>query len=270
MPKIIIVEDDPMISEIYQKKFVDAGFEVLVSDSGEQTLTLVKNNKVDIILLDLLIPKMNGFEVIKTLRAGNFDPNIKIVVFSNLGQPEDRQKALQLGADGFLVKADYTPNDLVKEIMRLMNQYGEEKKNEMNGHKQKNGSSAGSPGIGVKKILMMEDEEVFREMFGGKLKQDGFDVTLAENGAVGVKEALEGTYDLFIIDMVMPAMTGDEIIARLKLEEKTKDVPIIVLSASLDEAAQKETEALGIAGFFVKTQIIPSELSRKVEETLNK
>jgi CheY-like chemotaxis protein len=176
-----------------------------------------------------------------------------------------------LGADGFLVKSDYTPNDLVKEIVRLMEQYKEEKKNEMNnGYKQKNNVSSESSNGGAKKILIIEDEAVFREMFGEKLKQDGFSVTCAENGAVGVKEALEGIYDLFIIDMIMPAMMGDEIIARLKLEDKTKNIPIIVLSASLDRMAQKEVEALGIEGFFVKTQIIPSELSRRVEAILNK
>ena len=115
---------------------------------------------------------------------------------------------------------------------------------------------------------MMEDEEVFREMFGEKLKADGFDVTFAENGALGVKEALTGDFDLYIIDMVMPAMTGSEIIAKLKLEEKTQHVPIIVFSASLDEKEQKGVEALGVNGFFVKTQIIPSELSKRVEEIL--
>ena len=98
MVKIIIVEDDPMISEVYQKKFTEAGFEVSTADSGEQTLNLAKKEKPDAILLDLVMSKMDGFEVIKRIRSGDFDGNIKIIVSSNLGQKEDQEKAMKLGA----------------------------------------------------------------------------------------------------------------------------------------------------------------------------
>ena len=268
MPKIIIVEDDPMISEIYEKKFTEAGFEVLTANAGDQVLTLAKKDGIDAILLDLIIPKMSGFDVIKALRSGDYNPNLKIVVFSNMGQSEDRQKALELGANGFLVKSEYTPNDLVKEISRLLNQYGEEERNEIKTNGSKNGSPKVPDGEKKKKILMMEDEAVFRDMFGEKLRQDGFLVDFAEDGAAGVKQAISGDYDLYIVDMVMPNITGDEVIAKLGLEEKTKNVPIVVLSASVDEKSQRGVEAMGVANFYIKTQIIPSELSRKVGELL--
>lgn len=266
MPKIIIAEDDPMISDIYVKKFSDVGFEVFTADAGDQVLNLAQKNNVDIVLLDLIIPKINGFEVIKKLRTEKYNPHIKIVVFSNLSQGEDKKKAMELGADGFLVKADYAPNELVREISRYLNQFSEEKKNEI----KLNGNNGDSPSTNgnVKKILMMEDEEVFRDMFGEKLKSDGYQVTFAENGALGVKEALAGDYDLYIVDMIMPAMTGDEIVAKLKLEDKTKNIPIIVLSASVDENTQRGVESMGVESFFVKTQLIPSELSKRVEEIL--
>ena len=119
-----------------------------------------------------------------------------------------------------------------------------------------------------KKILIIEDQEVFIEMFGGKLEQDGFKITSARNGAWGIKEATEKNFDLLIIDMVMPAMNGEEVVAKLKLEEKTKNIPIIMLSASVDEETQKRVERMGVQAFFVKTRIIPSELSQKVQEIL--
>lgn len=119
-----------------------------------------------------------------------------------------------------------------------------------------------------KRILIIEDQEVFIEMFGSKLKQDGFAVHSAKNGAWGLKEALAGDFDLLIIDMVMPAMNGDEIVARLKNEEKTKHTPIIILSASVDEETQRGVEQMGVDAFFVKTRITPSDLSRKARELL--
>lgn len=120
----------------------------------------------------------------------------------------------------------------------------------------------------AKKILLIEDEEIFIEMFGDRLKQDGYEIESARNGAWGIKEALKNSFDLFIIDMVMPAMTGEEMIARLKLEDNTKNVPIIVLSASVDYETQKRVEGMGINEFLIKTHITPSDLAEKVAEIL--
>lgn len=267
MTNIIIVEDDPMISEIYQKKFSDSGFHVMVAESGDQALALAKKEKVDVVLLDLIMPKMNGFEVIEALRSGDYDKNIKIIIFSNLNQKEDHDKAMKLGANGFILKADYTPSALVKEVERLMNQYGEVERNEllMRGDKSViNKMTAG------KRVLIIEDENIFIEMFGDKLKQDGYEVEAANNGAWGLKEAMAKNFDIFVIDMVMPAMNGDEIVAKLKQEEATKNVPIIVLSASVDQEVEKKVMALGADAFYVKTQIIPSQLSKKVAELLSR
>jgi len=269
MIKIIIVEDDPMISEIYQKKFLDSGFEVFMATTGEQALNIAKEEKIDVVMTDLIMPKMDGLGVIENLRNGEYDPNIRIIVTSNLSQREDREKALQLGANGFVAKSDYSPSDLVKEIQRLLNQYQQQGVNEIKIQAQ--AAAAGEDkSINKKKILMIEDEEIFIDMFGEKLRQDNFVVDSARNGAWGFKEAMKGDYDLFIIDMVMPAMTGDEIVAKLKMEDKTKDIPIIVLSASVDDDVANKVKDMGIQEFYVKTKITPSELSSKIEEILSK
>jgi CheY-like chemotaxis protein len=269
MTKIVIVEDDPMISEIYQKKFVEAGFEVMAVAAGDQVLEAVKNQKVDLVLLDLMMPKMDGFEVISHLRDGSYDSEIKIIVSSNLSQREDRERCIKLGADGFVTKSDYTPSELVKEIQRLLDIFEEEKKNaarRLNGNKNTFGD------VKPKKILMIEDEEVFIDMFGGKLKQDGFEVDFARNGVVGIKEALKGDYDLYIIDMITPAMTGAEIIEKLKSDDHTKNVPIFAYSASTsnDDDIIKRVKELGVSEVHSKTQIIPSQLSKKVAEVLSR
>jgi DNA-binding response OmpR family regulator len=264
MPNIIIVEDDPMISEIYQKKFTDAGFQVETAESGEQVLAMAKKGKVDVILSDLMMPKINGFDVVKALRGGGYDEHIKIIIFSNLSQKEDREKAFKLGADGFITKSEFTPSALVEEVKRLLSQFGEEDKNKA----IQNGNSEILKKNGGKNILLIEDEDVFIDMFGEKLRQDGYEVETADNGAWGLKEAMAKNFDLIIVDMMMPAMTGDEIIEKLKMEDQTKNIPIIVLSASVDDEVKRKVLEMGANAFFVKTQIIPSQLSREVEELL--
>lgn len=120
-----------------------------------------------------------------------------------------------------------------------------------------------------KKILMIEDEDVFIDIFGGRLEQDGFNVTFAKNGAWGLKELSENKYDLLIVDMMMPAMSGDEIVAKLRMEDETKNLPIVVLSASVDEETKIKVEEMGVSAFFIKTHITPIELSKKVGEILS-
>lgn len=264
MIKIILVEDDPMISEIYQKKFAESGFEVFPAETGEQALNIAKKEQVDVVLSDLMMPKMDGFEVIRNLRGGDFDPKIKIIISSNLSQKDDRDKALQLGANGFIAKSEFSPTELVAEVKRILNQYSEQEKNLARGEQ----SAPVATSNAAPKILIIEDEEVFIEMFGEKLKQEGFDISFARNGAWGVKEAMKGDFNLFIIDMVMPAMTGEEMVTKLKMEDKTKNIPIIVLSASVEDEVAKRVEAMGVQAFFVKTTITPSELSQKVRELL--
>ncbi len=271
MTKIIIVEDDPMISEIYQKKFSESGFDVLVANSGEQALDLIKKNEVELILLDLIMPKMDGFEVIKNVRSGKYNQEAKIIVFSNLSQKEDQDKAIKLGANGFIIKSDYTPSTLVNEVKRIFNQCREEDKNKQKAVekiiRKKKEKKDSKPKI-AKRVLLIEDEDVFVEMFTKKLTEDGYIVESAKNGAWGLKEALNKYFDIFVVDMVMPAMNGDEIVAALKQNDKTKNVPIIVLSASVEDDIKAKVEKMGVNAFFVKTQLVPSELSREVTKLL--
>jgi CheY-like chemotaxis protein len=173
---------------------------------------------------------------------------------------------MSLGANGFIVKSDYSPSELVAEVKRLIDQAEEQKKNAERIQNHNNGIKKWEK---EKRILMIEDEDIFLDMFGDKLKQDGFSVTFAKNGAWGIREALKGDFDLFIIDMIMPTMSGEEIVTKIKMEESVKNTPIIMLSASIDKIIEKEIKKLDITNFFLKTQITPSELSKKVTEILS-
>ncbi len=268
MPRILLAEDDPMISEIYQKKFLDSGFDVFMAASGDEVLAVAKKEKVDVILLDLIIPKINGFQVIENLRKEEHDHYIKIIISSNLSQREDRERAMRLGADGFIAKSEYNPSELVEEIKRLLSQQKEQQKNGTSKNTQTRVNK--ETGKRKPKILMMEDEDVFIEMFGDRLKQDGYDVQWVKNGVQATREALQGDFDLFIIDMVLPGMTAEEIVARLKLEDKVKQIPIFILSASFEDDISKRVKDMGVDSFFIKTQVTPSELSKEVKHILGR
>lgn len=261
MARILLVEDDSMVAEIYMRKFSSAGFEVDNAKTGKEVLQMVKSAQYDLVLLDMVLPEMGGLEVLKELRNNpEYDPGLKVVIFSNLSQMEVQTEVLENGADGFISKSQYTPSDLVIEVKRLISVFQEQKKNSMRQEiSQEN----------KKKILFIEDEEIFLEMFGKKLEDSGFEVTYAKNGSWGVEEAFKKEFDLIITDIMMPAMRGDEIIRELRGNEKTKHVPIIVLSASVSTEDLHKLREYGINDYYLKTKIVPSDLSRKIEELLN-
>lgn len=119
--KILIVEDDFPMAHILKMKLIGIGFETDHASNGEQAMEYIGKNPYDIILLDLRLPKKNGFEIIQEIRANPLWKHLKIFVLSNLGQKEDLQRALDLGADAYLVKADTSIHDLLKKITALIN-----------------------------------------------------------------------------------------------------------------------------------------------------
>ncbi|MDD5396517.1 MAG: response regulator [Candidatus Moranbacteria bacterium] len=265
MAKIMLVEDDQMIAEIYTKKFEAAGFEVVNAVTGKEVLKYALEGNFDLILLDMVLPEMSGMDVLKELRGNTeYKSDLKVVVFSNLNKTEHEVEARKNGANDFIGKTEYSPSELVGVVQRLLNEYEEQKKNKA----RLNISSEDNASTG-KKILFIEDEEIFLEMFGKKLESEGYVVEYAKNGAWGSKLAAEKDFDLIITDMVMPAMGGDEIIKRIRLDETKNNIPIIVLSASLIEEDIKPVRDLGISEFYEKTQLVPSDLARRVKELLN-
>ena len=125
MPRILFVEDDPFIAEIYTKKFENSGFEVINVASGKTVLKEVKENTFDLVLLDLVIPELSGTEVLHELRQNKaYDQNLKIVVFSNLSGPDDQDEVMKLGANGFISKTAFSPSEVVEEVNRYLKEFG--------------------------------------------------------------------------------------------------------------------------------------------------
>jgi two-component system alkaline phosphatase synthesis response regulator PhoP len=118
--KILIIEDDRYISKMYQLKLSLDGFDVQVADNGRIGVEKVKEFKPDIILTDILMPEMDGFEVIKAVRADEESKSTPILIMSNLGQEDHIQKGLELGALGYIVKSQFTPSKVVDKIKEVL------------------------------------------------------------------------------------------------------------------------------------------------------
>lgn len=260
-----------MISEIYQRKFSASGFEVDTAMSASETLEKAKNPSYDLVLLDLVLPEMNGMEILEKMRTDSaYDPNLKVAIFSNLNDQENQEKATRLGAIGYIEKSLYSPTELVEEVRRILHTANERSKNQQRRQAGAFGEVASSEEeeSDRKRILFIEDEEVFIEIFGNKLKDEGYAVDFATRGDEGVDKALAGVYDLIITDMLIPGIKGDEVVRELRENEKTKNTPIFVLSASATDEEIARVREYGIQEFCLKTHTTPSNLLERVHGIL--
>jgi len=120
--KILLIEDDEFLSDMYKTKFESEGFEVVPAQDGEIGLKLLEEGlKPDAILLDVVMPKMSGLEVLGKIKSMNDASSMNVIMFTNMGQKEDIDKAMSLGARGYIIKANFTPSEVVVEVNKILN-----------------------------------------------------------------------------------------------------------------------------------------------------
>jgi len=121
MPKVLIVEDEIQIAKMYQLKLETSGFEVQTAFNGADGLRVAENFKPELIMLDLMMPVMDGGEMLKALRAKKWGANIRVIILTNISRDEAPTSMRLLNVDRYIIKAHYTPSqvvDIVNEVLR--------------------------------------------------------------------------------------------------------------------------------------------------------
>ncbi|MEK7623554.1 MAG: response regulator [Patescibacteria group bacterium] len=117
---VLIVEDDEFLANIYKTKFEMEGFKVSLSDNGESALVDIKKKLPQIVLLDILLPKLDGFAVLEQLKKDETTKSIPVILLTNLGQKDDVDKGLSLGAVDYLIKAHFKPSETVEKVKKVL------------------------------------------------------------------------------------------------------------------------------------------------------
>lgn len=120
MKKVLIVEDDTFLQGLEASKLAKAGFEVITASTGEEAMKKINEPDINVILLDLILPNYDGFEILKKIRETEKIKNIPVIVFSNLSDEKDVKKSKELGATDFMVKSNFTLDELIKKINSLI------------------------------------------------------------------------------------------------------------------------------------------------------
>ena len=119
--KVVIVEDEPLLLKALNIELLSSGFEAISVSDGEAAWKLIKENKPDLVLLDLVIPKLSGYEVLRMMKEDAETKAIPVIILSNLGQKEEMLRGLALGAEDFFVKSNTELSQIIEKINKILN-----------------------------------------------------------------------------------------------------------------------------------------------------
>ena len=117
---ILIIEDEQGMRDALQEAFENAGYQTILAEDGEKGISLAKQKHPDVVLLDIILPKKDGFEILKELKEDEETRDLSVVLTTNLSEPSDIQKALDLGATTYLVKSNYSLVEIIKKVDEVL------------------------------------------------------------------------------------------------------------------------------------------------------
>jgi len=118
--KILIVEDDKFLRELIVQKLIKEGYDIAEAVDGEKGLKSIKDEKPDLVLLDLILPGIDGFEVLAKMKEDVAMAQTPVIILSNLGQKDDIERGLKMGAVDYLIKAHFTPGEIIEKIKTVL------------------------------------------------------------------------------------------------------------------------------------------------------
>ncbi len=120
MSKILVVEDDSFLISLEVNKLTKAGYEVVSAVNGADGMKKIEEPEIGLVLLDLMLPDIDGFEILKKIREGSATKKVPVIVFSNMSEEKDIKKAEDLGVSKFMVKSNFTLDELIDEVKKVM------------------------------------------------------------------------------------------------------------------------------------------------------
>ncbi|XOU94413.1 MAG: response regulator [Candidatus Kerfeldbacteria bacterium] len=271
--KIVIIEDEVILIDVLSKKLENEGYEVQSAEDGLQGLEVIESFNPDLVLLDIAMPKMNGYEVLASLNEkfglNNMPP---VIIISNSGQPVEIDKARDLGAKDFIIKAQFTPAEVLEKVNKVLGMtksLNDDIDKKTLGIVEEN-SSASSGKDPEARILVVEDDQFLRDLLKTKLEKENFEVSTAIDGPGGIEKIGTVLPDIMLLDIILPGMDGFEVLKRVRTNSNVQvaGTPIILLSNLGQEADIEKGRALGADDYLIKSNFTIDEIIEKLRSLL--
>lgn len=294
--RILIVEDDDVLRDVLTEKLSKNGYSVDIAQDGIIALEKLRLVKPDLILLDILMPRKNGIEVLEELHGDQNLKDVPVIIISNSGQPLEIARAQELGAREFIAKAVFDPNEVLEKVKHVLAggtvsaaEWGQQTKSSPTEsipavqapEPASTPASVATPApvaspapvaesapVGdtpAKKLVMVvEDDKFLRELLVRKLMSEGFAVESAIEATAAFTILAQFVPNIILLDLILPGVDGFEILTRIKADPRLVNVPVIILSNLGQKEDLDRAMTLGAKDFMVKANFTLDEIVAKV------
>ena len=240
---ILVIDDDPAVRELFKNYLIKQNYRIASAGGGDEGLRLARKIRPDAIILDVMMPGMDGWMVLSAIKTDPALANIPVIMASIL---EDKQLGYSLGATDYLVKPVNR-----EQLNSVLNKYCT---GNQNNHY----------------IMIIEDEPTTRQMMETMINKAGWQVSSAENGRIGLEKIAIKQPDLILLDLMMPEMDGFEFVTHLREREEWRTIPVVVLTAkdiTLEDRAKLNN---CVQTVFQKGSYKREQLLREIKESLER
>ncbi|MDA1337173.1 MAG: response regulator [bacterium] len=248
--RILLIEDERTIANLIELRLKRSGYEVEVIYDGIKGLKTILESPPDLVLLDMLLSGLSGFDILKTLKEKNLLPNLPVIIISNSAQPVQLKRAVDLGARGYLIKVNFSPEEVVEKVEAVFKE----------GIKQDSLSESN--------VLLVEDEKFLADAIERTFTQKQYKVLQATNAREARNILGEEKVDVILLDIILPDIDGFQFLEELKKDDKVKGIPVIIISNLGQKEEIEKGKKMGAIDYIIKSDTIPSEILEKVESIL--
>jgi len=249
------VEDNKFLSDALTKKISLSGYEVKLVSDGADALHVIRSFSPDLILLDIVLPHKDGYQILEEIMADRTLKTIPVIVISNSGEPVEISRIVKLGVRDYIVKAQFNLDEVVQKIRDQLS---------INRESQRETD----PILKGKHILWVEDDDFLSHIVRKKFSLLKCVLDQVPNAEEALKYLLENKPDIIVLDILMPGMNGYEVLENIRANPATKNIPVVVLSNMGEKADADKAMAAGADGFIVKAVMVIDDVVRYISKTL--
>lgn len=250
MKKILIIEDDELLGDLLLNNIKKSGFECELVNDGIKGYQRIIDWMPDLVMSDLFLPSLNGFEILSQKRMNVKIATIPVIILTNSLRPTSVGSIEKLGAVDFMVKSDVTQEEIMKRVKNVLDKRTE-----------------GENTLEGKKILVVEDDKFLGSILISRLVGKKVNAIYANSGEVALEEIKKQTPDIVLLDILLPGIDGFEVLKQIRANPVTEKVPVMVLSNFNQVKDKEKIESMG-AIFLVKALVNPDDIILRIEKML--
>lgn len=256
---VILVEDEQTLANLIELGLKREGYSVKTAVDGISGLNLIRKSKPDLVLLDLMLPGLKGFDILEKLyKDDHVLPALPVIIISNSGDSMEIEQALRMGVKDYLIKVNFNPYEVIEKVNNVLKIKTHDVKKEI-----KNPEATKE-----NRILIVEDDPILSNALERKFTEKKYAVYTAFNANSAREILRKEKINAILLDIVLPDEHGLGFLRELKKDERTNNIPIIITSNLGQQEEIEQGLQAGAVDYIVKTNTLPGEIFKKVDSLL--